>query len=88
VNKEELQWIINTLNDKATVIRGYAQMALQCDHPGWSKKYINSIIRQIDKIAALNALITSLYLGKDEENCDGGCGSVGLNNTASHSKYH
>lgn len=88
MNKEKLQWIINELNDKATVIRGYAQMALECDHPDWSKKYINSIIRQIDKIAALNTLITSLYLGKDEENCGAGCKSVSQNSTASHNKCH
>ena len=88
MSKEELKWMINELNDRATVIRGYAQMALECDHPDWSKKYINSIIRQTDKIAALNILITSLYLSKNEENCDGGCKSVSQNSTASHNKCH
>ncbi|MEG3072383.1 MAG: hypothetical protein HQP61_04505 [Peptococcaceae bacterium] len=88
MNKKELQWMINELNDKATVIRGYAQMALECDHPDWSKKYINSIIRQTDKIAALNTLIASLYLGKDEKNCDSGCKSISQNSTASHNKCH
>lgn len=88
MNKEGLIWMINELNDKATVIRGYAQMALQCDHPGWSKKYINSIIRQIDKISALNTVITALYLCDDDDNHDRSCKSTTLNNLISHSKYH
>jgi hypothetical protein len=67
VNKGELKWMINELNEKNTVIRGYAQLALECDHHNWAKKYIASIIQQIDKITALNTIITDLYLdGKDD----------------------
>lgn len=29
MNKGELKWMINELNDKSTVIRGYAQLALE-----------------------------------------------------------
>lgn len=88
MNYEELKWMISELNDKAAVIRGYAQMALEYDHPNLSKKYINSIIRQIDKITALNSVITTLYLCGDDDNHDSGCKSTTLNNLISQGKYH
>lgn len=70
MNKGELQWMINELNEKNTVIRGFAQLALECDHPVWAKKHISSIIQQIDKITALTAIISELYLEGKDDSCD------------------
>lgn len=70
MNKGELKWMISELIDKNTVIRGYAQLALKCDHPNWAKKYITSIIQQIDKITALTTIITDLYLDGKDDSCD------------------
>ncbi len=70
MNKGELKWMINELNEKNTVIRGFAQMALECDHPVWAKKHISSIIQQIDKITALTAIISDLYLGGKDDGFD------------------
>lgn len=70
MDKGELKWLISELNDKNTVIKGYAQMALKCDHPNWTKRYITSIIQQIDKITAVTAIITDLYLSGSDDNCD------------------
>lgn len=70
MNKGELKWMINELNEKNTVIRGFAQMALECDHPVWAKKHISSIIQQIDKITALTAIISELYLGSKDDSWD------------------
>ena len=92
MNRAELAWMLDELTDKATVIRGYAQMALECEHPNWSKQYINSIIRQIDKLSALNKVIATLYLNGDEhyddDNYNSGCKSTTLNNLLSRDKYH
>lgn len=73
MKKGELKWMINELNDKKTVIRGYAQLALECDHPNWAKKYIASIIQQIDKLTTLTTIISDLYL--DGEDNSYGCKS-------------
>jgi hypothetical protein len=70
VNKGELKWMISELNEKNTIIRGYAQLALKCDHPKWTKRYIASIIQQIDRITALNTIITELYLIDKDDNND------------------
>jgi hypothetical protein len=70
VDKGELKWLISELNDKNTVIKGYAQMALKCDHPNWTKRYITSIIQQIDKITAVTAIITDLYLSGSDDSGD------------------
>lgn len=70
MNKGELKWMINELNERNTVIRGFAQMALECDHPVWAKKHISSIIQQIDKITALTSIISELYLGGKDDGCD------------------
>lgn len=70
MDKGELKWLISELNDKNTVIKGYAQMALKCDHPNWTKRYITSIIQQIDKITAVTAIITDLYLSGSDDNGD------------------
>jgi hypothetical protein len=70
VDKGELKWLISELNDKNTVIKGYAQMALKCDHPNWTKRYITSIIQQIDKITAVTAIINDLYLSGSDDNSD------------------
>jgi hypothetical protein len=76
VDKGELKWLISELNDKNTVIKGYAQMALKCDHPNWTKRYITSIIMQIDKITAVTAIITDLYLsGSDDNDNNDNCSS-------------
>jgi hypothetical protein len=79
VNKDELKWMINELNEKNTVIRGYAQLALECDHHNWAKKYIASIIQQIDKITALTTIISDLYLDGKDDSCDSGSKSTALN---------
>jgi len=70
VNKGELRWMIHELNEKSSVIKGYAQMALECDHPHWSKKYIASIIQQVDKITAFTTIIYDLYLDGRDDNCE------------------
>jgi len=70
VDKGELKWLISEVNDKNTVIKGYAQMALKCDHPNWTKRYITSIIQQIDKITAVTAMITDLYLSSSDDSGD------------------
>jgi hypothetical protein len=94
VDRGELKWLISELNDKNTVIRGYAQMALKCDHPNWTKRYIASIIQQIDKISAVTAIITDLYLSDKEDNSDSdniSCKSATLENLISRStniKFH
>lgn len=68
MNKDELKWMLSELSEKNTVIRGYAQMALQCDHPKWARKYISSIIQHIDRITAVTSVIADLYLtGKDDD---------------------
>jgi hypothetical protein len=66
VNKGELRWMIHELNEMSSVIKGYAQLALECDHPHWSKKYIASIIQQVDKVTALTTIISDLYLNRDD----------------------
>ena len=68
MEKGELKWMIAELNEKNTVIRGYAQLALKCDHPRWTKRYIASIIQQIDRVTALNRIITDLYLSDIDDN--------------------
>ena len=68
MDKGDLKWMISELNEKNTVIRGYAQLALRCDHPKWTKRYISSIIQQIDRITALNTIITDLYLSDKDDN--------------------
>ena len=76
MDKGELKWLISELNDQNTVIKGYAQMALKCDHPNWTKRYIASIIQQIDKITAVTAIITDLYLsGSDDSGDSDNCSS-------------
>lgn len=70
MNKEELKWMLNELNEKNTIIRGYAQLALECDHPRWARKYISSIIQHIDKITAVASIITDLYLSGKDNDCD------------------
>ncbi len=68
MNKDELRWMLSELSEKNTVIRGYAQLALQCDHPKWARKYISSIIKHIDRITAVTSVIADLYLsGKDDD---------------------
>jgi hypothetical protein len=70
VDKDVLKLMIAELNEKNTVIRGYAQLALKCDHPRWTKRYIASIIQQVDRITALNRIITDLYLSNTDNNND------------------
>ena len=88
MDKEELKWMIHELNDKSTVIRGYAQLAMECDHPNCSKKYIASIIRQIDKVTALTTIISDLYLDGEEGDCDRDCKPTAPNNLIISGKYH
>lgn len=88
MNRGELEWMIHELNDTSSVIRGYAQLALECEHPNWSKKYITSIIQQIDKLTALTTLISGLYLNGEDDKCGGACKSTTLNNLISRGKYH
>lgn len=68
MNMSELAGMLKKLNDEAAVIRGYARIALEKDQPNRSKKYIDSIIRQTDRITALNNLITALYLSGNDDN--------------------
>ncbi len=70
MNKDELRWMLAELIEKNTVIRGNAQLALECDHPKWTKKYISSIIRHIDKITALTSIITDLFLNEKNDDSD------------------
>jgi hypothetical protein len=70
VNKDELRWMLAELNEKNALVRGYAQMALECDHPRWARKHISSIIRHIDKITALMSIITDLYLIGEDDVCE------------------
>ena len=80
MNKDELKWMLSELSEKNNVIRGYAQLALECDHSKWARKYISSIIQHIDKLTALTSIITDLYLsGKDD---DSDSISVSSSNTA------
>ncbi len=88
MDREELKWMIDELNDKATVIRGYAQLALECEHPGRSKKYIKAIIRQIDRLSALNTVIETLYLCADDDSHDCGSKPAAPGDLVSHGKYH
>jgi hypothetical protein len=95
VDKGELKWLISELNDKNTVIKGYAQMALKCDHPNWTKRYITSIIQQIDKITAVTAIITDLYLSgsddsgdSDNDNCSKSAALENLIARSSNIKFH
>lgn len=80
MNKDELRWMLSELSEKNTVIRGYAQLALQCDHPKWARKYISSIIKHIDRITAVTSVIADLYLsGKDDDrNSDSAGGPAAL----------
>ncbi|MFA4884892.1 MAG: hypothetical protein WC601_03810 [Desulfotomaculaceae bacterium] len=66
MNKDELKWMLSELS----IIRGNAQLALECDHPEWARKYISSIIRHIDKLTVLTAIITDLYLTGKDDDCD------------------
>jgi hypothetical protein len=70
MNKDELRWMLAELMEKNTVIRGNAQLALECDHPKWAKKYISSIILHIDKITALTSIITDLFLNEKNDDSD------------------
>ncbi|NLI13527.1 hypothetical protein [Pelotomaculum propionicicum] len=72
MNKDELRWMLSELTEKNAVIRGYAQMALECDHPEWAMKYIFSIIQHIDKLTVLTSIITDLYLTGKDDGCDTG----------------
>ena len=69
MNKDELKWMLSELNEKNTVIRGYAQLALECDHPKWARKYISSIIQHIDRITAVTSVIADLYLSGEDDDC-------------------
>ncbi len=82
MNKDELKWMLSELNEKNIIIRGYAQMALECDHPKWARKYISSIIQHIDKITALTSIITDLYLTGKDDDSDSISDSVSGSNTA------
>lgn len=98
MDKGALKWLISELNDKNTVIKGYAQMALKCDHPNWTKRYITSIIQQIDKITAVTAIITDLYLSgiddsgdsgdSDNDNCSKSAAMENLIARSSNIKFH
>ncbi len=70
MNKDELRWMLSELSEKNTVIRGYAQLALQCDHPKWARKYISSIIKHIDRITAVTSVVADLYLSDKGDGCD------------------
>lgn len=70
MNKDELKWMLSELNEKNAVIRGYTQLALECDHPKWAKRYLLSIIKQTDQITSLTKLITDLYINSKDKDCD------------------
>lgn len=82
MNKDELKWMLSELNEKNTIIRGYAQMALECDHPKWARKYISSIIQHVDRITALTSIITELYLTGKDDDCDSDSHSVSKSDPA------
>ncbi len=71
MKKDELKWMLLELNENIAVIRGYAQLALECDHNKWAARYLALILKQTDKITCLTNIVTDLYINDKGSDCEG-----------------